>query len=727
MGVRGLTTYINNRSEIFLEDYKLYNTKLVLDGNCIAAHLYKWHCKSNDCFGGDYDKFANVIISFFNLLVECNITPYVIFDGGYEKRKLATVKSRMKNKIRTASQLNSVTEGSQSVFPLFLRETFIDVLLKLNIKMARSDFECDTEIANIAKMLNCPVLSYDSDYYIFGCLYIPFSTMDLYVRKSKDKMFNYISCKIYKVEKFLSTFGGLDKKNLPILAVVLGNDYIKRSIFEPFFKNLKIQKGHNAQNDQQKRIKSVIVWLQNETLESGITKILSRFKADRRKLVMRKIKIAMSCYYSVNVELLYHLGIAEPSSETKINVNFGEIENNLTDISEDDLEILEESDMEESDEFSLEGEYETKKHISLSKVFKDNFRKCLYPSCFMDMVVLNKYYCVPQVEVSNLEHAHTISLKLISIIHKILTNTDKDLTLLARCGEVNIKYYPLRNCTMNVPSCTEIKHFNHLKRKEHFLSLLQLEQKFINSLNLFPWEWHLFLISLKYAFSHGSFDISLLYSFILCFMVLTYVDNKIGFYRSIKMLQKKFCLGLQCCISSRKNAQSIFQNISQQDCLNCMQKLILYFKMDEKVKNNYKLFDRNLVHSMSEIQSCFLHIKYLNSLFNYPYPNLTMHTVFDGTFIYNMTTNLRKRSNLESYIKMLLMDAPTIANEFEYVLTTISEYFICQSITQKKKHKRKRKKLSQTALEEDDCDIEQEHANIVDPNNLFSVLSLVSN
>ncbi|KAJ8929302.1 hypothetical protein NQ314_018009 [Rhamnusium bicolor] len=208
--------------------------------------------------------------------MECNITPYVVFDGGYETRKIATVISRMKHKIKSAEQLNSVTEGSISVFPLFLRETFQDIVLKLNIKCVKCDFEGDTETANIARTLNCPVISNDSDFFIFDVLYIPFSTFGMHVQKKKGsylkETYSYVSCKVYRVEKFLNSFGGMDKSNLPILAVLLGNDYVKRGLFSLFFKHLKMQKCHGSQNEQQKRIKSLIIWLQNETVESAIKK-----------------------------------------------------------------------------------------------------------------------------------------------------------------------------------------------------------------------------------------------------------------------------------------------------------------------------------------------------------------------------------------------------------------------------------------------------------------------
>lgn len=87
MGVRGLTTYIAEHSDLYLLSHKLQNTYVVIDGNSIASQLYKKCTKSDSVFGGDYDEYHKIVTDFFKALTKCNITPIVIFDGGYEKKK----------------------------------------------------------------------------------------------------------------------------------------------------------------------------------------------------------------------------------------------------------------------------------------------------------------------------------------------------------------------------------------------------------------------------------------------------------------------------------------------------------------------------------------------------------------------------------------------------------------------------------------------------------------
>lgn len=60
-----------------------------------------------------------------------------------------------------------------------MKQTFWGAIESLGIMHVQCDFEADNEIAAIARQLKCPVLSYDSDFYIYDVLYIPFSSVKL--------------------------------------------------------------------------------------------------------------------------------------------------------------------------------------------------------------------------------------------------------------------------------------------------------------------------------------------------------------------------------------------------------------------------------------------------------------------------------------------------------------------------------------------------------------------
>lgn len=279
MGVRGLTTFIKNHENKYFKKYKLHNCTVLLDGNSVASNLFIWS-NIESAFGGDYDKFAKYIKEFFKVLKKCEVSPLVLFDGGYEQRKLRTVYSRMKDKLRSARDAQPLS-GSLN-FPLFMRIVFREVLSELNIPFAQCDFEADDELAALARQLQCPVVSYDSDFYIYDVLYIPLPYINLQpvaVDNSGKALENaqkyYLDCKIYCLDTFIDSFGGLDKNMLPLLAALLGNDYIRRSTFKAFYANLKIPKGKT--NPLQRRIKSVIEWLRKETFDSAVEKVSNQY------------------------------------------------------------------------------------------------------------------------------------------------------------------------------------------------------------------------------------------------------------------------------------------------------------------------------------------------------------------------------------------------------------------------------------------------------------------
>ncbi|XP_066140800.1 protein asteroid-like [Euwallacea fornicatus] len=743
MGIRGLTTFINNRAHLYLKDYELHDCNVVIDGNSLASNLYKWHCKSNDYFGGDYDKLAHVIQDFFAVLSQCNITPYVILDGGYERRKLNTVLSRMKNKIYAAASLNPVSQSNNSVFPLFLREVFVDVVLNLGLKVARCEFEGDMQISAIAKTLDCPVISYDSDFYIFGCLYIPFTTVDLTPKKKKvkppEKPYSFLSSKIYHIEEFLKVYGGLDRSNLPLLAVLLGNDYINGSLFNPFFKNLKIQKCSSSQSNQQKKIKSVIVWLQNENVESAIQKVLSRFKGPQRKHILKKIQSSMEGYNQANPELLKYLNIEPLQLTRSVEVDFGSFAiSDDVDIVEDNAEEIEDGalsdcsvSISEIDDLNIEIEIDDEPENVLPAIFQNKYRMCQYPACFMDIVTLRKYYCVPQVEDNSLKDSHTISFEILKHIFKILCpNSTRGLSLAFRIGKKRIQFASLRGFTEELPSLKDIGSINEENRKLLLFKLLSIDNKFSVIFNSYPMQWHLFLISMKYIFDNntGHFDNALLYACVLCFIILNFVDPKIGFYRVSKTFNKKFCQTLADIKPESLPLEfTTFDNLDKSNCLLFMDKMISFFQMDCKLKTNYRLFDRTLVHSLSQIQSVFLHVKYLNALLDNPFPTLEIHKIFDGTFIYNVVSNFRKRSNIIVYLEVFLKSCPSVLNAIKQTMNIVSS-FINNTTTvngpSKRTRKKKKKVVTESENPEDSGVIVSDDEGMFDPNNPYSLLAL---
>lgn len=173
MGVKGLTTYIAKKAEQYLSPFELHDCNLVIDGDNLASQLFSR--AQHSAFGGNYDEYYQAVLGFFSLLRKCNVTAYVLLDGGYEERKMRTIKARLQTRICAVKHVLPMTR--KIIIPIMMREVFVDAVRAAGVQVMRCFFEADDEIAILARKLNCPVLSYDSDFYIHNVMYIPYVTL----------------------------------------------------------------------------------------------------------------------------------------------------------------------------------------------------------------------------------------------------------------------------------------------------------------------------------------------------------------------------------------------------------------------------------------------------------------------------------------------------------------------------------------------------------------------
>nr|XP_033337554.1 protein asteroid-like [Megalopta genalis] len=202
MGIRGLTSFVKNYGNQCEQNYELRSTYLVIDGNNVSYQIFN-RCVDQSCiFGGEYNVYEQAISKFFDKLLECDVTPLVLLDGAYDISKTDIILDRLKQKFENSLALIA-NPTKRNVPSLLIPNVFVQVLRKKNIRHARCMFEADGPIAAVAKVLNCPVLSFDSDFYIHGTLYIPFDTLgDHVVRTRSGKA---MRCQIYRYEYFLLT------------------------------------------------------------------------------------------------------------------------------------------------------------------------------------------------------------------------------------------------------------------------------------------------------------------------------------------------------------------------------------------------------------------------------------------------------------------------------------------------------------------------------------------
>nr|XP_055067921.1 protein asteroid homolog 1-like [Misgurnus anguillicaudatus] len=228
MGVQGLKTYIEKKQHILM-DWSFRESKLIIDGCNLYFNLY-FNSELNQIHGGEYDAFEDRITQFFTNLKDCDIQPYVVIDGGgdYTDKKLETLKSRYEDKIKTANELSKGKEGR--CLPLLTKYVFAQTLHKLKVPFVQCFEEADGEIAALANQWNCPVLSNDSDFYIFNLkagLLPAEHFLWTNVKENRDTKKKYILTKHFTVERLCASFHHMNRDLLPVMACILGNDYGK--------------------------------------------------------------------------------------------------------------------------------------------------------------------------------------------------------------------------------------------------------------------------------------------------------------------------------------------------------------------------------------------------------------------------------------------------------------------------------------------------------------------
>ena len=136
--------------------------------------------------------------------------------------------------------------------------------------------EADNEIASLASAWNCPVLSNDSDFFIFDIKggYIPLSSFNW---KS-----NGLTANVFYREKLASHFG-IRAELVPLFASLAGNDYVSWDVLTEFRSTLNRGKGARFTS-----IASMLSELPNsstmeEALDSALQVVLSQQSRDQLK------------------------------------------------------------------------------------------------------------------------------------------------------------------------------------------------------------------------------------------------------------------------------------------------------------------------------------------------------------------------------------------------------------------------------------------------------------
>ncbi len=226
MGIHNLKTFIDSH----FTGWRRTEVKghLVIDGDNVKHQL-----NSQDwSHGGQFHQYERSVRGFYINLRRSGITPVVVLDGiDHTGEKWSTIIKRRKERLRVihkqmARENRDREVHKNGVYPSLAADVYIQVLVDLHIEFVVVDGEADGVIVEIANFYKCPVLSSDSDFYMYK-LTGGFLPMD---RLQKD---DYpFTGDLYRYEDFCAQFQFQDESVRFIIPALVGNDTISPALHD---------------------------------------------------------------------------------------------------------------------------------------------------------------------------------------------------------------------------------------------------------------------------------------------------------------------------------------------------------------------------------------------------------------------------------------------------------------------------------------------------------------
>ncbi|XP_015250965.1 PREDICTED: protein asteroid homolog 1-like [Cyprinodon variegatus] len=291
MGVSNMKKLVEESN--ILEDVKFKNSSVVIDGPNLYYNLYfNSKPKLDQQHGGDYSAFRELVRRFFSNLQQCNITALVVLDGGSSAMKGKTIGDRMKEKLKKAKRISESKAGSwDNILPPMAKDVFIQILQEMNIEMQQCLGEADQTAAMWANERKCPVLSKDSDFYIFdiqeGFLYT-----DQFNWESVEG--GAILAKRYRISRFCEIFK-IKCKQMPIFAAISGNDYSRlddKGVLTRLYHQPQQPGGYHA--NRQRFILNFLSQYKARTIEEAVRAALQLIGETRKEEVKKFVDSAQT-------------------------------------------------------------------------------------------------------------------------------------------------------------------------------------------------------------------------------------------------------------------------------------------------------------------------------------------------------------------------------------------------------------------------------------------------
>lgn len=622
MGVKGLQSFLKKNPDIS-QKINLNETTLIIDANNLSCALFcnlcftKEHLRC-DLYGGDLVVYSEAVREFFKNIDKCNITPILVFDGSVIGKRSTQNQLVLKEKevhrrglqrFQAVKQASEENQNIDLVLPHTLYGAFRNVVSELGIQRIQTPYEADSHIARIANDLNCHVLTNDSDFLIYP-LPKGFIMFDFFYYKDvknigKDKY--SIQCINYSQEKLVKSVPGLKSESIPILAILLGNDYVTgmdrvlEAILPRYYQGSLV-----AESWSHRRIANLLYWMKNKSLNEAIETILSLVdRGDRDnlrnvvKILLRNYKFQDHPYLDKELEEVY------PPPE---NDNEGQ---------------------------------ELKPSVFLRRLFE---RGDLDPIA-LDIIFRNTFYNYACIDDFQLPTAGYVRFRPVSIALTFLRqSTNQNLSSYQRqlASEKNafILYDRIKEdyVKVKVLPLEELDGFGSIMHLSCY-SLPSLEPALKKSMLMSIFRFNENEVTLLNDTLSQIFISDFLQEAVTCFILVKYIGIETKLSPKPQFVEALLLALFYYATLSGKLNSKVFETPD-------FGQVLLKMRPHSTVGNGHSYQQstslyRRILHFISQLQVSYMTYRLINSLLNNVMPNPRFEKFFNGTLIFRMTKLLR--------------------------------------------------------------------------------------
>lgn len=247
-------------------DFVLKKCNLVIDGTNYFKNTYK-RSGCQFILGGEYDRYALYLKNELKRFVDSDVTCYVIFNGA----KKADIDVRLKIHQYIINDVNTIEPGKEDNFysePIFVKDVVKEVLEELQIKYYVAEYTSTGDIVSAAKNLNCPVLTFNFEYCLYGVSCITPNTI------SFDNESKRLKCSIFKREACKKAFSLGD--TMPIFITLVDED----SLYYSRLPEIIECRSNNL-------LPSVLRWVRRQVKEGALRTITRNLNDNERAAFMK--------------------------------------------------------------------------------------------------------------------------------------------------------------------------------------------------------------------------------------------------------------------------------------------------------------------------------------------------------------------------------------------------------------------------------------------------------